>query len=1407
MNTRKRDVVVLTLQIVAGCFFILSSNLQAQVENLYPVPPDAQVAFDPVRERLYLGEPGPQVVRALNLADGSEIYALNLTLSPGVMVMSPDGNRLYVGETQTNSGALPPAKIAEIDLTSGTLMQEVDWGYAPKGMVATDSGLLAITSPATYNFQVRLFDIHTGTNSSYWPCTVPDITLDSDQKSVFGYGIGNVFAPVVRAYIDPAQVAFTTLRATTDSGFVSPPVASPDGALLISETSAYRGSTNAALDMTFLKTLDSRPGGTSDAKFKGTNGATFVLASMYGLSFYRRDTLQSFSELPVGYAVGVAYVGDWVYAVLLDPVTGERQLIRVPDPSIGIETNQPPAPEFTWSPTNPTTRQIITLDASASRDDIDSPAQLLYRWDFDGDGVFDTELSTNETVSIRLRAPGPHIITLEAQDRFGATQSVQHTIDVTLEAYAGVAGGTNTPWQLPFAAESAAFDPIRPFLYASDLLGQRLVALNLTNGLIEHQWALYTDPVAITVSPDASRLYLAQSGNEPWFINSVGRGWVAEIDLGDFVLTHEFPISLQVYSLVATDPGWVIIHGENPQRRIEVYRGQTGERTAGLALQGPCNLALHPSQALIYAANTELSPPSLSRFTLDNIAGTLGDYRNKAIANNGSVFPLPDGTALVTAAGTLLDTNMLLLQSLTIGPRALVPLPERGLMAFFVPGEARYLRTNTWDQFLSQPASWDLTYAGRFDNQLFEAAISGTNTFILPRLVPAVTPDQDLPPLVSWVAPTNTTVVQEGGSLSLQAQAQDLDGAVQNISLYTNGALMFNGSYLSYWQPPAGTYAVTAVAADNLGVTNTSPVLTVIINRPPTVSLQDPAAGGPLLSPASFTLHADANDPDGQIARVDFHYYTDPTHPLHLGSVFSAPYDLPVHDLIGSGGFLHVVAVDNYGATGDQILPLRILGLLGDDFYRPFVAPPGPFTAHANNSAATRQSNEPILGRYPAPATLWWNWTAPSNCVVVVDTFGSAIDTSLAVVTGTNITALPRVTDNDDDLGNAPASRVKFAAVSGTTYDLVVGSSMPSETGDIVLNLRTVALPPDLSGSPPTNDFRTNAIVLEGTNVTAFGSNVGATVDPSEPTFGLVLHKSVWWTWTAPTNGHVTLDTAGSDFDTLLGVYVGLSALATSDDVADALTSKVSFDAISGRAYDFVVDGFAGASGNIQLNLALSTQPRLIPPGNDMFNDAYSINGDLVITNGYNDGATIEPGEPRHGGINTSKSVWWKWTAVESGPVFIKARGRQINLSSDFALVIAVYTGTDVGNLLPVMAGFPVQQAANAQATIARFQAEAGQTYYFATASAYGSAGNIDLVLNARLRPAFLLLEAPELQAGGQVRLTILSSFERDVELQGSPDLAQWTSLSTNHVTDRLELTVPQGPSGATAWFYRLLAP
>ena len=129
------------------------------------------------------------------------------------------------------------------------------------------------------------------------------------------------------------------------------------------------------------------------------------------------------------------------------------------------------------------------------------------------------------------------------------------------------------------------------------------------------------------------------------------------------------------------------------------------------------------------------------------------------------------------------------------------------------------------------------------------------------------------------------------------------------------------------------------------------------------------------------------------------------------------------------------------------------------------------------------------------------------------------------------------------------------------------------------------------------NDNFADSRVLTGTSVTVTGSNATATAEAGEPNpAGVSGGKSVWWNWTASSSGGVTLSTAGSNFDTTLGVYTG-SSLASLRLVAEnddenynngVYSSRVTFNAVAGTTYRILVDGYNGDSGNITLNLTQS---------------------------------------------------------------------------------------------------------------------------------------------------------------------------------------------------------------------------
>lgn len=122
----------------------------------------------------------------------------------------------------------------------------------------------------------------------------------------------------------------------------------------------------------------------------------------------------------------------------------------------------------------------------------------------------------------------------------------------------------------------------------------------------------------------------------------------------------------------------------------------------------------------------------------------------------------------------------------------------------------------------------------------------------------------------------------------------------------------------------------------------------------------------------------------------------------------------------------------------------------------------------------------------------------------------------------------------------------------------------------------------------PANDNFSNRITLSGPSGTTQGNNVNATKESGEPNHGNnVGGASVWWTWQAPGNGSVTIETCGSNFDTTLGVYTGgsvgsLNSIAQNDD-ACGLQSRVTFSTVQGTNYHIAVDGFNGAQGNITL--------------------------------------------------------------------------------------------------------------------------------------------------------------------------------------------------------------------------------
>jgi hypothetical protein len=253
-----------------------------------------------------------------------------------------------------------------------------------------------------------------------------------------------------------------------------------------------------------------------------------------------------------------------------------------------------------------------------------------------------------------------------------------------------------------------------------------------------------------------------------------------------------------------------------------------------------------------------------------------------------------------------------------------------------------------------------------------------------------------------------------------------------------------------------------------------------------------------------------------------------------------------------------------------------------------------PFTIQQFNACATKEPGEPNHAGNAGGHSLWYRWTPSVSQLASVNTKRSDFDTLLAVYTGSSVSTLSLVASNDDIVSDVyKQSELSFTATAGTTYWIAV-DGWGGAVGTVVLNV-----------NPPRNDDFADAYAISGAAGTTNGFNLNASKEPNEPAHAYdVGGHSVWYSWTAPTNGPVEFNTAGSTFSTILAVYTNsvlptnlLAIASNAREGGGLLTSRVHFNASSGRTYHIALDGATGATGYywISWNMLCHLSANLVP--------------------------------------------------------------------------------------------------------------------------------------------------------------------------------------------------------------------
>jgi hypothetical protein len=493
---------------------------------------------------------------------------------------------------------------------------------------------------------------------------------------------------------------------------------------------------------------------------------------------------------------------------------------------------------------------------------------------------------------------------------------------------------------------------------------------------------------------------------------------------------------------------------------------------------------------------------------------------------------------------------------------------------------------------------------------------------------------------------------------------------------------------------------------------------------------------------------------------------------------------------------------------------------VNDDFAHSIRLVGSRWTTQGSTVNAQREEGEMPFTGEASGQSVWYIWTAPLSGVALLTSPGDPVPLSCAVYTGAFVSNLTSVAN-----GLLFGAGLTFNVEAGTTYHIGADGTWgwPLEfTLSMVLH------------SVPGNDQFSNRVAFADSSVLLLEDNAMGSSEPEEPLLGGADGKTLWWSWTAPTNGTVVITRiavpaaeakvpksviiigdhqhprlpplpplppapAGQAAGPLVGVYTGeefgtLTLVASNNfffagpwyEPGWRVLDQFSYSVTAGMTYQISVDTCNGSAGDVSLELDF-----LPPPPNDLFSIRSALSGLNVSTRGYNFQAGKEPGEPDHAGQSGGSSVWWTWASPVRG-------GVTIEVTSPFPPLTAVYKGTGLSSLTPVAAG----------SSSISFFTEAGETYQICIDGEGGADGVFGWALSLVASPLNDMFAASIGISGTQVTVegsTLNARSEPGEPAQpgsstGASVWYDWRAPSSGHVSLSAVswsagLTVYAGPS------------
>jgi C1A family cysteine protease len=233
------------------------------------------------------------------------------------------------------------------------------------------------------------------------------------------------------------------------------------------------------------------------------------------------------------------------------------------------------------------------------------------------------------------------------------------------------------------------------------------------------------------------------------------------------------------------------------------------------------------------------------------------------------------------------------------------------------------------------------------------------------------------------------------------------------------------------------------------------------------------------------------------------------------------------------------------------------------------------FKENIKVGGATRASDDPKFpfssGASAGEKSVWYRFSTVNSGQLVLTTAGSNYDTVMGVWTGSR-GSLTRIRWNDNANSTVKSSRINFAAKANTTYYINVVSKN-GKGGELKFSLQF---------TPPIapNNAVSNAITIpytsSGANYAELRDIWSATTASTDPKFPLSSgstagFRTVWYTIRPTSSGVLNVNTQGSNFDTILGVFRNSTRYAWDDNSGGNGTSALSIRLAGQATYRIMV--------------------------------------------------------------------------------------------------------------------------------------------------------------------------------------------------------------------------------------------